>query len=107
MALKVSNKNRKRKETDARKIVAETELQSIGQVFDNTKQIIDVDWNGFEEVVNKNPFASVPYETATETEEELKDSIKVDVIKKQKSEFCKLQLITGLGIFIVLAFILL
>ena len=107
MALKVSNKNRKKKETDARKVVAEMELQSIGQVFDNTKRVIDVDWDGFEEVVNKNPFASVPYETATETEteEELKDSIKVDVIKK--SEFCKLQLITGLGIFIVLAFILL
>ena len=93
MALKVSNKNR----TKLKKPIENTEkaiLDEINQV------VVDV------LLKSKNPFASVPYETATETEEELKDVIRKESKQKIDSEFSKLQLSTILGIFVILALIL-
>lgn len=93
MALKVSNKNR----TKLKKPIENTEKA----ILDEINQVV-VD----ELLKSKNPFASVPYETATETEEELKDVIRKESKQKIDSEFSKLQLSTILGIFVILALIL-
>ena len=98
MALKVSNKNRSKLKNH----IENVEKEILSKLSDENNQLV-VD----ELLEIKNPFASVPYETSFETEEELKRSIKEDTVKNQKAEFCKLQLITGFGIFVVLTFFLL
>lgn len=102
MALKVTNKNRK-------KIKQDPIIEIQDEIFDNSNGVIDVDWNSFEEVPTKNPFASVPYDVIEKIEptleEDLKESIKLDAIENQ-IEFNTLKLITGVVIFLfVVSFI--